>query len=352
MQKRSPVLSLFVVASSIAVSSSTVLSASCVGADDAAGVGQFHQHREPADRDLDGSTPAGGDCDDLNNTIHPGATDVPGDGVDQDCTGSDARAVLDDDVDNDGVTTADGDCDDFNTAVHPGARERSLDGVDSNCDDEERPRLGDNHFADAMGLMDTDSDGAISFAEFEIACAQSALPFLDANGRPGVVEVHASCAGTSSCRGMNIHPWNEVFQHDCRGVNQCAGWSCVETAVDEERTGQQAYETVGCLNCHTGTTDGHSDPAVFKVLVPEGDDVDATVAGFLDRSDTRFQTAIAFGISGLSTSDHAVSNMPGHFEHLSLREIDAVVSYVRTLPLVGATFVNDETAVVEAPPED
>jgi mono/diheme cytochrome c family protein len=342
MQKRSPLLSLLVIASSITVSSST---ASC-GADDAAGAGQFHQHGPPADRDRDGMTIAGGDCDDVNNTIHQGATDVPGDGVDQDCTGADAPAAIDDDVDNDGVTVADGDCDDFNHAVHPGARERSRDGVDSNCDDDELPQLGDNHFADAMGLMDTDNDGAISLAEFEVACAQSALPFLQANGRPGVVEVHASCAGTSSCRGMNIHPWSEVFQHDCRGVNACAGWSCVETAVDDEQTGQQAYETVGCLNCHAGT-DG-----AFKVLVPEGEDVDATVSTFFARSDTRFRSAIAFGASGLSSSGHAVSNMPAHVEQLSLREIDAVVAYVRSLPLVGATFVNDESPVVEVPPEE
>jgi hypothetical protein len=40
------------------------------------------------DADADGVT-APQDCDDQNPAIHPGATDVPGDGVDQDCTGAD-----------------------------------------------------------------------------------------------------------------------------------------------------------------------------------------------------------------------------------------------------------------------
>jgi hypothetical protein len=41
------------------------------------------------DLDLDGSS-ANADCDDHNASIRPGATDVPGDGIDQDCAGGDA----------------------------------------------------------------------------------------------------------------------------------------------------------------------------------------------------------------------------------------------------------------------
>ncbi len=44
------------------------------------------------DLDHDGSSPilGGGDCDDRDATRHPGALDVPGDGIDQDCDGADA----------------------------------------------------------------------------------------------------------------------------------------------------------------------------------------------------------------------------------------------------------------------
>ena len=44
------------------------------------------------DCDGDGFRVVDGDCDDTDPTIHPGATDIPDDGIDQDCDGEDATS--------------------------------------------------------------------------------------------------------------------------------------------------------------------------------------------------------------------------------------------------------------------
>jgi hypothetical protein len=70
------------------------------------------------------------DCNDANPGIRPGLPDAPDDGVDQDCSGSDATNL---DIDRDGSPRPQ-DCNDGNPAIRPGAREVAGNGVDENCD--------------------------------------------------------------------------------------------------------------------------------------------------------------------------------------------------------------------------
>ncbi len=105
------------------------------------GVDQDCAGDDDYDRDGDGFSPAEVegvdevDCDDTDPAVHPGAYDSSGDGVDQNCDGSDGLVVAGEpDKDGDGYEPADGDCNDDDARVHPGAEEICLDGRDNDCD--------------------------------------------------------------------------------------------------------------------------------------------------------------------------------------------------------------------------
>ena len=81
------------------------------------------------DGDADG-VEASADCDDADAAIRPGAPEVFGNGVDEDCNG---RDDADPDADRDGFAVP-ADCDDTNAAIRPGALEIRGNTVDENCD--------------------------------------------------------------------------------------------------------------------------------------------------------------------------------------------------------------------------
>jgi len=99
----------------------------------------------------------GTDCDDTDALINPGAYDVAGDAIDQDCNGIDAIFCYPDaDLDGYGnvistpTTDADGscdvgfannntDCDDQRNDINPGQPDPSQDGIDQDCDGGDGP---------------------------------------------------------------------------------------------------------------------------------------------------------------------------------------------------------------------
>jgi N-acetylneuraminic acid mutarotase len=121
-----------------------------------------------ADDDGDGLTECMADCDDAHATVYPGATQICGDGLNNDCNAPGWPSLAGtNEVDNDGdnFLICSGDCDDVDPRVYPGSPE-VCDGVNNDC-------LSPTWPTPPASDLDDDLDG--SFACFDCDDQSSAV---------------------------------------------------------------------------------------------------------------------------------------------------------------------------------
>jgi hypothetical protein len=210
------------------------------------------------DRDVDGYSNAI-DCDDTDPSIHPGSDDPPGDGIDQNCDGIDGIAV-----DRDGDHYSDAvDCDDEDPDRYPGADDPLGDGIDQNCDGVDGVRgAGDDD--DSSG-DDDDSSGDDDGGDFEL-CFDGLDNDLD--GQFDCADPDCALAGICQEHCFDGYDNDLDGSIDCQDSDCMAAGICLERCsdgLDNDLDGDLDCDDSDCdlvPSCrwaHDGDNDGIDD---------------------------------------------------------------------------------------------
>ncbi|MCB9675892.1 MAG: putative metal-binding motif-containing protein [Alphaproteobacteria bacterium] len=163
----------------------------------------------------------GDDCDDSSASTNPNGTEIPNDGIDQDCDGADLVTIpcfadndgdgyggqnviqsFDLDCDDPGESDVNTDCNDANATIYPGAPELPNDGIDQDCNGQDLNTGGNDDDGDGLTNdeevvigtnpqdPDTDDDGLTDGEEVIVYGTNPLDPDTDDDGLTDGSEVN------------------------------------------------------------------------------------------------------------------------------------------------------------------
>jgi formylglycine-generating enzyme required for sulfatase activity len=215
------------------------------------------------------------DCDDDDAAVHPDATEICHDGIDNNCDGKIDEGCTSDpsdpsdctDADDDNYYAEDGcgnaifqgvDCDDNDAAVYPGAKEVCDDGIDNDCDG----KIDEGCTSDPSACTDADRDGYF----VEDGCGNAFLQGVDCDDDNPAVHPDA----TEVCDGIDNDCDGQVDENCSSGQPSC---------TDADRDGY--YAEAGCgtaVDCNDANAAVH--PGATEIYNDGIDnDCDGTAAG-------------------------------------------------------------------------
>ena len=227
---------------------------------------------------------ATGECNDADAAVNPGAAELTGDEVDQDCDGMETcYADADDDGYTDGSSTVSstdtdcndsgegtstdptGECNDADAAVNPGATEITGDEVDQDCDGSETcyADADDDGYTDGSSTVSSTDTDCSDTGEGTASDSTGECDDADANTYPGA----AASDSTTDCM---TDADGDGFGDDSPATGVTAGTDCDDTQTTVSPAATEVCNTIDD-DCDGTRDESDASDALIWYLDDDGD---------------------------------------------------------------------------------